>query len=128
MKRYIPNYAKLIASLILFALVQSSCKQKPAFNDLREIQYSTEIAPIISANCTFSGCHGDSTFQKFKLINYDDVINAGVKSGSPETSKFYNCLKSLNNEEIMPKRPYNELSTKQIQLIYVWIGQGAKNN
>ena len=29
---------------------------------------------------------------------------------------------------IMPKKPFNELTERQIQLIYVWIGQGAKNN
>ena len=55
-------------------------------------------------------------------------VKPGITAGSPEKSKLYKTLKTLNEEDIMPKKPYNELTEKQIQLIYVWIGQGAKNN
>lgn len=115
--------------LFLFlAFAVSSCKTKTNFNDLTEVSYVQHIAPIISANCAFSGCHGDSAFVKFKLTSYTSLIDGGIKAGSPEKSKLYLTLKTLDDEKIMPKRPYNPLTEKQIQLIYVWIGQGAKNN
>lgn len=123
------SYFKLLKLFsFIFLSVLVSCKHKANFSELREVSYSQEIAPIINSNCTFSGCHGDSVFQEFKLTNYDKVINAGVTAGAPEKSELYKVLKTLNKEEIMPRKPYAPLSEKQIQLIYVWIGQGAKNN
>lgn len=117
-----------IACGIAGLVFSSSCKHTPQFNDMAQVSYVASIAPIINSNCTFSGCHGDLGTQKFKLLSYEGVISAGVEPGKPHNSKLYKSLVSLNSEEIMPKQPYNELTEKQIQLIYVWIGQGAKNN
>jgi type 1 glutamine amidotransferase len=104
-----------------------SCKHKTDFESLPEVSYVGNIAPIINSNCAFSGCHGDSMNASIKLIGYDHLMNGGINAGSPQNSKLYRLLKTLN-DDIMPKKPYNELTEKQIQLIYVWIGQGAKNN
>jgi hypothetical protein len=120
------KFLKLFGFAFLFALV--SCKSKPNFSELREVSFSKEIAPIVNSNCTFSGCHGDSAFQEFKLTTYAGVINAGVSAGVPEKSELYQVIKTLNQNRVMPKKPYSRLNEKQIQLIYVWIGQGAKNN
>lgn len=122
------NISKCFGVFLTVGILLTSCKHKTNFNELTEVSYSNSIAPIISSNCAFSGCHGDSAFQKFSLVSYDGIMNGGITAGSPEESKLYKVLKTLNDEEIMPKKPYNELSEKQIQLIYVWIGQGAKNN
>ena len=113
---------------LLLAIATLSCKDKPNFNALSEVSYTTDIAPIIGSNCTFSGCHGDVTPKKFKLNSYNTLIEAGIKKGSPETSELYETLKTLKEEKRMPKKPYSSLTEKQIQLVYVWIGQGAKNN
>lgn len=120
---------KLKAIIALTAIINFSCKHKTDFDKIPEVHYSTDISPIIGSNCTFSGCHGDIAHQKFKLLSYDEVMNYGkVKAKSPETSKLYTVLKTYEDKEIMPAKPYNALTEKQIQLIYVWIGQGAKNN
>lgn len=127
-------FMKLNFKLISFALASGlamvffSCKHEPDFSKMTEVSYSKHVAPIIAANCTFSGCHGDTLAEEFKLTTYVSLMNAGIKAGSPKSSKLYLSLISLSDEEIMPRRPYNELTEKQIQLIYVWIGQGAKNN
>lgn len=113
-------------AMVGFTLV--SCKHKTKFDELTEVSYVQHIAPIVSSNCAFSGCHGDSAFVKFSLTTYNSLMNGGITAGSPEKSKLYSTLKTLNDEKIMPKKPYNELTEKQIQLVYVWIGQGAKNN
>lgn len=105
-----------------------SCKHKTDFDKLTNVSYSTDIAPIINSNCAFSGCHGATAYKEFSLVTYKGLLSGGISAGSPEKSELYNVLKSLNQEEIMPKKPYSALSERQIQLIYVWIGQGAKNN
>ena len=117
---------------LLFIIVGTvffiSCKHKTDFDKLTSVSYSTDIAPIINSNCAFSGCHGATAFEEFSLVTYKGLLSGGISAGSPEKSELYNVLKSLNKEKIMPKKPYSALSEKQIQLIYVWIGQGAKNN
>ena len=120
---------KNIFLLLLSASIFTGCKHKANFDELPKVSYATDIQPIIISNCTQSGCHGDEKTQKFKLLTYKDVIKNGeIKEKSPESSELYQTIKSLNNEKIMPKKPYSPLTEKQIQLIYVWIGQGALNN
>ena len=118
---------KILGVFIAAGFMLGSCKHKTNFEELSEVSYAGSIAPIISSNCAFSGCHGDSAFKKLSLTSYDALMNGGIKAGDPVNSKLYKKIKSLG-DDIMPKKPYNELTEKQIQLIYVWIGQGAKNN
>jgi hypothetical protein len=67
--------------------------------------------------------------EEFGLLTYSDLIkHTEVVSGSPEQSELYHVIRSYNSEKIMPRAPYKPLSENQIQLIYVWIGQGALNN
>ena len=120
---------KLGIAVLATSCLILSCKHEPNFNTLPTVYYSTDIAPIISGNCTFSGCHGDFEFRRFQLVSYDHVIKyCKVKAGSPQTSKLYRVVKTPNSEEVMPTPQYNPLTEQQIQLIYIWIGQGAKNN
>lgn len=128
MKHFFSTHSFKISIVIIVAgLMLVSCKQKPNFESLAEVSYAKDIAPIIISNCTSSGCHGDSQYEKFSLTSYSKLMNGGISAGSPEKSELYATLKSLG-DDIMPKKPNNELSEKQIQLIYIWIGQGAKNN
>ena len=124
---FCPSTFKSLSIFIALGVTLVSCKHKTNFEELPDVSYASSIAPIMSANCAFSGCHGDSAFVKVSLTTYDGLMNGGVKAGSPESSKLYKTLKSYG-DDVMPKKPYNELTEKQIQLIYVWIGQGAKNN
>lgn len=126
-KLFYSNFFKLCVVLVASGFLFESCKHKTNFDALSEVSYSQNIAPIISSNCAFSGCHGDSLPASIKLTTYATLMNGGIESGSPQKSELYQKLKTLG-DDIMPKKPYNELTEKQIQLIYVWIGQGAKNN
>ena len=105
------------------------CRHNINFDSLEKVSYSTDIQPIILSNCTQSGCHGNTYNETFKLVTYNDLItHTEVKAGSPKSSKLYSVIRSYNPEEIMPSEPNEPLTDKQIQLIYVWIGQGALNN
>lgn len=129
MIRFFKNTGRRLSVMaaIIF-LFFTTCKHKTDFNGLTEVSYSADVKPIISSNCAFSGCHGDSAYSKISLTSYAGLMNGGIKAGSPEKSNLYSTLKTLDEDDFMPKKPYNELTEKQIQLIYVWIGQGAKNN
>jgi len=127
--KHLFNFAtlKYLSVFVALGFMFGSCKHKTDFEALPEVSYVGSIAPIINSNCAFSGCHGDSMNASINLIGYDNLMNGGIKAGSPANSKLYQLVKTLD-DDIMPKKPYNELTEKQIQLIYVWIGQGAKNN
>ncbi|HRG01441.1 MAG TPA: hypothetical protein PKZ75_10010 [Bacteroidia bacterium] len=125
---FLSDTVKCLGIFVTTSILLASCKHKTNFEELTPVSYSSSIAPIINSNCAYSGCHGDSAFEKFSLVTYDGLMSGGITAGSPEKSKLYQTLKTLNEEEMMPKKPYSELSENQIQMIYVWIGQGAKNN
>lgn len=116
----------------VLCLLLLSCKHKTNFNDFPEISYGKTIEPIIAGNCTQSGCHGSGSngdHESFPLLSYDDLIKyCHVIAGNPEKSDLYKVINTYNEGEVMPRKPYNKLTEKQIELIYVWIGQGAKNN
>lgn len=117
--------------LPLFGLVfMGSCitQQVDPTADLPAVSYQTDISPIVSANCTQSGCHGTNDRQ-FSLTSYDDVIQrCDVKAGKPHDSKLYEVIRLYTGESAMPPGPNEPLTDEQIGLIYVWILQGAKNN
>lgn len=118
----------VIIAFVMICFTISQCKHKPNFEQLAEVSYAKDVSPVISSNCAFSGCHGDIDPKKFKATTYEGLMSGGISGGHPENSTLYKTLVTLNSEELMPKKPYNNLTEKQIQLIYVWIGQGAKNN
>ena len=114
---------------LLIIVISCACKHKTNFNSLPTVSYSTNIEPVIVSNCTQSGCHGGEEHRSFSLLSYDDVINhTGITAGNPDKSKLYKVIDSYNAGTVMPRKPYNKLTEEQIELIYVWIGQGAKNN
>ena len=118
----------VIFSLFILVFIVG-CRHKPNFDSMKQVSYSLDIQPIIISNCTQSGCHGTAHNEDFKLLTYNDLIkHTHVKAGSPESSNLYSVIRSYNSGTIMPIKPYDPLTEKQIQLIYVWIGQGALNN
>ncbi len=124
---FLSDTFKTLSIFVAVGFLLGSCKHTTDFDKLTQVSYKTSIAPIISSNCAYSGCHGDSAFEKVSLVTYNGLMSGGISAGSPEKSKLYKTLKSLD-DDIMPKKPYSELTESQIQMIYVWIGQGAKNN
>lgn len=125
----IKKHILYLFTLTALSYFMVSCKHATNFDAIPTVSYSASVAPIISSNCTFSGCHGDSLAIEFKLRNYNEVMKNGrVKAGHPETSELYETVKALSDNKIMPKKPYAPLTDDQIKLIYIWIGQGAKNN
>ena len=88
-----------------------------------QMSFSEKVQPIFLNNCATSGCHDGSG--EFALETYNQILEP-VKPGDPAGSKVYNVMTKLSGEEAMP--PDGPLSEQQLNIIYTWILQGAKNN
>ncbi len=110
----------------------------------REVSYNQDIKPILNASCL--ECHdgkGEGSEESgLILITYDDLMQGTkfgqvVVPGDSESSTFYRLVGHKADPKIqMPPHHKDTLASKrmaplsddQIELIKVWIDQGAKNN
>lgn len=89
--------------------------------------FVNDILPIISSNCTMSGCHDNITHAEgVNLTTYNNIIRY-VSPGNASGSKLYKVIIRTDNER-MPPPPQPPLTAAQKALIQKWISQGAKNN
>lgn len=118
---------------ILFLLVVFTAGCRKDFERFRTldvnatISFSKNIQPIFNDNCAKSGCHvewGQSP-NLSPGVAYDQLIELGyVDPANPEGSLLYQKVSATVKQ--MP--PTGSLSSLQINSIYAWIQQGAKNN
>lgn len=97
--------------------------------DATKIYFQQQVLPILISNCALSGCHDDATHKEgVVLTSYQKAVTTGgVKPGNAADSKMYKLLVDPDPGDRMPPPPQNPLTAQQIQLIYEWIQQGAKD-
>ncbi len=95
-----------------------------------EIDYNTDVKPILNKNCI--ACHGGVKKQGGFSILFEEEAFAKTKSGKaaiipykPEESSFIQRLTSHDKEERMPYE-MDPLSEKEIEILTMWVKQGAK--
>lgn len=126
MKIYFLVLMFLLAILLSIMLV--SCKHDADVAVNPQISYGVDVKPIISANCSYSGCHSSTNFQRFSLVTYNDVISNGEVNGKDAVdTKLYKSMIG-RGQELMPPSPNSPLSDTQIKIVLLWLKQGAKNN
>jgi len=121
---------KIIFPILLFIALAgiNACKHPSPEQEGPEISFKEHVQPIIGGNCTAAGCH-PATGGEFSLVSYSDVIKNGeIKEGDGKNSKLVEVLKETDNDDRMPRPPSEPLTANQIQIIELWITQGAKNN
>jgi hypothetical protein len=92
--------------------------------DSLKVKYSTDIAPIIQAKCSISGCH-----VPHGLGNGDFTSYAGVSLKADAPLGNGSLRKRIVNGESPPmpaNPPYP--TTLEIQKIDCWLKNGAPNN
>lgn len=117
-----------IISISIFGISIStltSCSHDGDISQLETISYSKSIAPIISGNCSTTGCHDGREESSFNT--YNELMSI-VKAGDSRGSKLYKVITSSWDFSRMPQSPRDPLTKQQRTLIDVWILQGAKNN
>ena len=116
----------LLLLSILFLLIQAACvndKYVPEVvnNRCDTTYYSRVIKPIITTNCTISGCHdGHSTLNNFN--NYQEVKEEVEEMEDGESEFLHRIKLPLNHPRHMPVG--DVLSPSDIQLIENWINNG----
>lgn len=96
----------------------NSCSQLGC--DTVNVKYTTHVKPLIVNYC--QGCHsGSNPGAGIDLSSY-----SGVKAIA-DNGKFIGSISFLNGYSSMPKNG-NKLSECQINMVKIWINQGAPNN
>lgn len=118
----------LLAGMPVFILLMllKSCISDIQMEGYPEVSFSQEVQPVIAANCTQSGCHGNVDTEEFPLVTYDD-IRFKVEPGNGRKSELYRAMTG-RGVEFMPPGPSAPLTEDQIRSVFMWIEQGAKNN
>lgn len=91
------------------------------------VYFVNEIMPIISSNCTMSGCHDNISHKEgVNLTTYSNIMRY-IIPGNAGNSKLYRVIIRTDNDR-MPPPPMPALSQTQKDKIVKWINQGARNN
>lgn len=101
--------------------VSAACTNDPVIPE-KETKFGEQVLPIFENNCATPGCHDGSG--QFSLQSYDE-ISSRVKAGDPRGSELYKVITKLSGNAMPPDGP---LSDAQINAVYTWILQGAKDN
>ncbi|MBL7720914.1 MAG: hypothetical protein JNK98_02865, partial [Chitinophagaceae bacterium] len=91
------------------------------------VYFINDIMPIISSNCTMSGCHDVASHADGVVLTTYANIMRYVRAGNAADSKLYEVIIKTNGDR-MPPPPMLPLTSAQKTLIQKWINQGAKNN
>jgi hypothetical protein len=102
-----------------------------------EVSFSQDVLPIFQIRCAF--CHGPNSIagappNGLELNNYDNVMRGSnffpvIQAGNPQASSIILLLRSGGMPaSASPDTPPVPLPEEQIDLIALWIEQGAKNN
>jgi hypothetical protein len=121
---------KLFIPFLFFtALITfNACKHDSPVPEGPTVSFKEHVLPIINGNCSAAECH-PATGGEFPLASYNDVIKNGeIKEGNGKDSELIKVLKETDDSERMPPPPSAPLTANQIQIIELWVTQGAKNN
>lgn len=135
----IKSHIPVVLFAIVFASAISSCRKDyfvpPPVDLSAPVSFSEMIQPILTEDCAISGCHveggqvpdldEEDAYDQLLLLGYvDTTIYAPDTFINPEHSILYKRITSASD----PMPPDEPLSPSEINTIYAWIAQGAKNN
>ena len=109
----------------------------PAFASASEptenVSYHKQIRPIFQARC--QGCHQPAKPSGgFVMTVFDRLLQGGesgevaIKPGDPGASHILAEITPVDGQAAMPKGGEKPLSAAEIELVRLWIAQGAEND
>ncbi|MFN8135192.1 MAG: hypothetical protein U0Z17_08195 [Bacteroidales bacterium] len=118
----------LLAAFTAVILFLASCKHDPELAPgTAEVCFDRDIMLIVNSNCNVTGCHGSGDHDMPSLNNYEDIRSL-VEPGKPSKSKFYQVVTAYpGSEKFMPPKPKPSLTKEQLDMISIWIMQGANH-
>ena len=135
------SFLVLLAGLALLPGCSDEGVTPPPPSD-QPVSFSTDIQPIFDARCVVCHQPGGQAFFLSLLVgeSYDNLVNADsfiytdpqatrVVPVDPDVSVLYNKVADTGQYGgIMPQPPSTPLAPAQIELIRLWIVQGALEN
>jgi len=116
-----------LTGLVLLSIYFTSCKHEPELTPgTPTVCFNSDVMLIINSNCNIQGCHGSGDAPA--LNTYDDVSRY-VTPFKPMQSKLHKVITAHSNlMGLMPPKPNSALTRSQIDIISIWIMQGAVND
>lgn len=98
--------------------------------DPDSVYFGNSIQPLLTSRCAIPGCHDAVTMQDgVNLSSYAGVMSSGVINVSnPWNSDLLERITDNDPDDRMPPPPNAPLTQQQIDMLYAWMAQGAKNN
>ena len=98
--------------------------------DPDSVYFKNTIEPILTSNCSESGCHDViSANSGVVMISYQTIMDSDIiEPGDAEGSDLYRVINETDIDKVMPDNPDIPLTHEQIDLVKKWINQGALNN
>jgi len=117
-----------LAALASVCLGLASCTHDPELaSGTPEVCFDRDIMLIVNSNCNVEGCHGSGDQELPPLNNYEDIRSL-VEPGKPSKSKLYEVVTANpGSEKFMPPKPKPALNKEQLDMISIWIVQGANH-
>lgn len=131
----------LLIISILGWLSLPGCKHKPIIDDMDPppdttgipcspdtVYFGMQILPILVSNCAMPGCHHQNNPEEdLDLTSYETLMASGAIKPGQLKDKFWEAITETDPDDRMPPPPASPLSAAQIDLIRIWILQGAQN-
>ncbi len=94
------------------------------------VYFENDIFPILISNCAISGCHDNESHEEgINLSSYVKVMSSDIIDISdPWDSELIEKATENDADDIMPPPPMSPLTDAEIEMIVLWMEQGAKNN
>jgi mono/diheme cytochrome c family protein len=111
--------------MLLALLLSSSIVAAPAASTASEIDFVTQVQPILETHCL--RCHSDDTAQgDLSLATWEAVQASGaVEAGEPDSSYLIDLITSHDGKPAQMPKESPPLSTEQVATLRTWIEQGA---
>lgn len=100
---------------------QSPVFSKPSGCDSTTMRYSSDIEPIVNANCSFGGCHCPGGEGSFDYTTYEGFA-ARIRAGRV----LDRLALPVDDPQHMPE--HYELNPCDLYKLRIWIAQGYPNN
>jgi len=123
------NKGPVYVTIIILTFFLFSCRHEPLLSpDSPTVCFQDQVLPLIRSNCAIPGCHDAGSGEAPALTDFDN-ISQYVTPEKPNQSKLYKVTITTSVlVEFMPPSPQDPLKQNQIDLISIWILQGAINN
>ncbi len=118
-------YLFYMSCAVFLCLLLSSCEHEgELMPGTPNVCFDRDVMLIINSNCNISGCHG-SGGEAPALSTYEDVTRFVIPFEASK-SELHKVVTANNiSPNLMPPKPKSRLTSEQIDIINIWILQGA---